>query len=1139
MDNQNNNTPVPQGDSVSGSVNNAIEKMVSGMAQGSNDLARMSDGNGERSAIIAKQTEDTEYIKIIKDDEEESGSVDKPEGYNTAHVNADSLGQTVADTAKNQFTGTDAYQGYSEMSHKAELFGLSGPFHSAARDTLQDRLYNDTHNFNYGVTNIRGSAEYGLNYLTKAVQAEAAKYDASAEAKRADLDLKQYNKFHTDDNAFSMKVSSSDMTAIFGDKYIVSSNRTGDMMADYKNNVSMLEKYLYDNNINASKLSVHEIQEALLHNRFKSGGIHGAGVKFNYNEQNLKDPTGKSIEQMLQGMSFNKAIEMRKVIAEYGYLKSQEGVVSQIKSTGRLKATMKAWVNEAYGQTDAAKGLHTAKTVVNTAKAAGWAAKGVAGAGVGAGSLLIEKELNLTDKVRLNRLPHDEKFSTNAETIRKRMADRSKSHKQFRQKKNEFVKTSATQKVELQIKNAESKIVEKTGLKKIKAKVAQKKSDAKKTLFGKILDKAGKAVKSPFKAINAASIILTKAKLYIGLAILAIIVLCGAFICFMQALVPSSSVDDEYTTKYSNMQKAIDYLYDYQKAYTNNISKADINSIYIDKGIPSSWRLVDEADTNGTDAISGEMTAVYKNGVLKGYNLSHYWGPKDRTYEGTVQVGEEVTTTQVNPNTGENEDVTSIEYTDTPMIIQHGIAGIGLNHEYSNDIGTYGPIESGDGGKIIADIQEDSQGYADMPNEINQNVTVDFEYAGSEYSYKLGGKSTDYITQDGSSIQYDIEPFYKAFCCMSFALTSNYDENYAFYEKYMKQMFDRVMEHAQVTLKTEFVQDPNNTVQWTYNDTYMTNQIITAPAWTANVTLKVWIKDAGIQDIMALDTADNDFVHNNGSTFYMNSEKVGGNVEGEIYNSATAHTWLGWYDITAANQSGLTDQTDWRNLPSSDYTPMSDAMDMALSYYELDDEDFEEFFPGLQMPGDTADAFSDEDIEQILSSVVSTSGISADGNRGTFCKFALSCVGQFYYKYGGGHGGTDADNPPAGLDCSGFVSYACYKGGVDSAFNPRGACGFIHSYKQITWNGDWNSIKPGTIIVKNNTQGGSTTSSNHVVIYIGCYQAPGDTEPVPHCVECTTSTAADGHVISGVQISSAKRMKKLATYKYAVDPFPE
>ena len=694
---------------------------------------------------------------------------------------------------------------------------------------------------------------------------------------------------------------------------------------------------------------------------------------------------------------------------------------------------------------------------------------------------------------------------------------------------------------------------------------------------GKITDnKIFKIIRAPFKGFSILKSVIKKIILGMAGGILLIIIIDGVLIAITEWVSPTSteSIDDNIAN--SNLQKMIDYLYSYQQAYTMNIYKAEKGSPYIAKGIPSTWKLTDSADVNSTDAVSDELTAIKSgSGQILGYNLSHYWGPADRIFEDTVQEAHY-------DGTDEDGDP-QYSYTTETITIKDCIGGL------EGDLGKY--TEPGE-----YTMDKTSAAYLAMVDKINPNLTIEFEYFGSRYSYQLtSGKASSYITTDGDTITYDIEPFYKAFCSMAIGFTNNDPESFEFFSAYSKNIFDTVMENAKVTLNTTFEEDilsgsdetitrirntesnintvrrlidesairrsdfeneyynaisdndylladqilfdieeldrqtmelQNNltdlirikeermtelagtghSVYWTYNDPVDGHtDLCIQPTWKANVTLKVWIDDCGLQDMIALDTADDAWAHTHGSIYTYSVNTPGSNY----------FEWTGWWE-----PDGET----------------SEAQDLALFYYEMGEESFEDLFDGLTFPQETALSLSGEEITEIMDLIQANTALTPA--REAFIEFALSCVGQYYYKYGSGHPIKDLNNPPAGLDCSGFVSYALFKGGADTVYTPRGCSILARCYTGVIFNGDFDNLAPGTIIVKNGVQGGTTTSSNHVVIYIGKLQLADDAAPRHYCVECTTTTnRATGETISGVQLSTPTRMQTIKNYLFARDPF--
>ena len=136
-------------------------------------------------------------------------------------------------------------------------------------------------------------------------------------------------------------------------------------------------------------------------------------------------------------------------------------------------------------------------------------------------------------------------------------------------------------------------VSDKTGFTAVRAKVNEKYAKAATSKAGKALGKTLNVVRSPFRAVNFLKLKARKLMLIAGLILLLIMLalVIAVWICFtVQNFMPDSSIADyTWDMPNSNMQRAIDYLYEYQIAYNTNICKADPHSEYIDKGIPESW----------------------------------------------------------------------------------------------------------------------------------------------------------------------------------------------------------------------------------------------------------------------------------------------------------------------------------------------------------------------------------------------------------------------------------------------------------------------------------------------------------------------------------------------------------------------
>ena len=446
-------------------------------------------------------------------------------------------------------------------------------------------------------------------------------------------------------------------------------------------------------------------------------------------------------------------------------------------------------------------------------------------------------------------------------------------------------------------------------------------------------------------------------------------------------------------------------------------------------------------------------------------------------------------------------------------------------------------------------VPEDVNAYEVRNAKTNEDVTYELGYKGAKYaeydfhsqydvdispSYKyskvtmsresrLGGEMYNWgVGYDkGEQVPYSANNMYKAFIGMAHGFMDNFDESPEFYTSYVNKLYhyvaNRIEYNKNLFLTTDFVEDQHQLLEFTFtdlDDPDLREQHVIALGNKAEVLLFMQYTDAGIQDILRLDDTDNAWAHANGS--------IGayGPQEGE-------ENYLIWGGFTKAN--GV--ETGWWKANGT----ASDAHRIALDNYEYADVDWEEGFDKIVFPDAWASTLTDAEIINILEQILVNLG--AEGlspEREAFMQFALSCVGEFYYKYGGGHG--NLDDPGAGLDCSGFISYVLYQNGLLTTDGTGLSCtGLLSSYKYSSFNGDFSSLKPGTIIVKDNTAGGSASSSNHTVIYLGKIQLEGDAAPRDYCVECTTTKTGG----SGVQLSSPQRMETISKYNYIIDPFAQ
>lgn len=555
----------------------------------------------------------------------------------------------------------------------------------------------------------------------------------------------------------------------------------------------------------------------------------------------------------------------------------------------------------------------------------------------------------------------------------------------------------------------------------------------------------------------------------------------GAFI----ALFPSSVYDSNKSHIDSKMQHAVDELWEIQMAYEENISKASSSSPKISIGIPNKWKNIKDSSCTlpEDDLLSSSLVSVKILGELKGYNLTHYWGPRDIVYMGTY---DETVVTGPPLKKGDPPQTATVTYTATLRACA-GLEGyLGVYTEQDDFLNT------------------NCNAYKNIPS--NPEFEVEYKYIGSRKSETVtASQFSRFLTTYGTYQAYCIETFYKSMVAMAISVSHNDDnESQKFLKDYMKKLFDKVFEDSTVTLKSfKPVSDPTKQISWTYLKG-ATRYTITTTGFKRKVKLTITLNNVGIQDMISTDPVTTAWCRANSKGYYRKKGLF-----------AAQEEWEGWF-----NPDGQ----------------RSDMNEYAIMLYELKSVDWKKLYNDLQLPLETAPILTVEDIDGIIEQIKNNNGPLSEAQE-KFLRASLDMVGRFYYKYAGGHPVEDVNNPPGGLDCSGFVSYALYMGGVDATYNPRSCVGLLGSYKSGSFGGSYAGLKPGTLIIANNEAGTATTSSNHVVIYLGTFKSRGDTAPRDYCVECTTDNST-GRVISGVQLSSVYHMTQIIPgYMYTEDPF--
>lgn len=202
---------------------------------------------------------------------------------------------------------------------------------------------------------------------------------------------------------------------------------------------------------------------------------------------------------------------------------------------------------------------------------------------------------------------------------------------------------------------------------------------------------------------------------------------------------------------------------------------------------------------------------------------------------------------------------------------------------------------------------------------------------------------------------------------------------------------------------------------------------------------------------------------------------------------------------------------DPQKEPSGDWEGWTEEnVELAKFMYEQDWTDF-----GITFPGSATGSLSASEVSDLVAQIAINSGNgSLSSTRLAVIQEALNRIGQYKYSYGANHSASAAGG--SGSDCSGYVGQVLYQSGGYQGFGTSwgGATSFINIGTQVSPD----QIQPGDIIVKNGAAGGATSSTNHVVIYVGLINGE------PMVAECTTY-----HGISGSQLNP---LSKVANYEY-------
>lgn len=1007
-------------------------------------------------------------------DESSSSVLDKDiqTGYyiGRAKVDASGIVPAAAGVVRSQINESEANHGYMQTKRYARLFGLSSGNHKAT--------------YKASTTNL---------------------------LKRDDLTEDDIKRLHAlfDKKKKNEKDPSPTRT------YAVGKDLSGNNAKDYYLNVYAVEEYLTKYNINAKNLSYNEIQSALKKNRLLNYYHHGSTIHIE---------SGSDLEFALKELA-----HQRKYQDQFGKLKGGKG---------RLRKTADAWADESLNQSEVYQTYEMLRTGYNVGKATCIASKG-------AFDLTVSSTVTVVEVGGTVFMKGAKIFTKDGDKKRKWMTREANLHKGSANLKNKT--HSAMQNT---VAGVAGRGIKKGSLflgnKFLNSSLGKQLANSKlgrgsSFLYRKFVDgrtrwvdfkialRSNKVIKTATAPLRFISFVKNKKTIIVAGGVAALLIcnmmtsIISGVVTAVASILPQCAQSEDPTLD-STLQQTLDDLWAHHKGYMMNLQKGG-ETDYALYPIPDSWYLemIDavKRPIKGEEDITCEVNKSYCHKDL-GFELKHYWGPKTAVYSSN----ELVTVCK-----GHDESGASLGST-TSFVSMVGPAGV--NGDVGQYMGGYGNLNFSMNDTNIATLLDSSE---------NKEIKVNFEYRGSLYSteftedkYEKYYKNQKEVEQEQEKTEeenpgsdneeedtlgetYDIVPMYKAFTSLAIGFIENNpaenieDEamvNNLVY-RYNKKLFDATIEKVRIDVSYENLKkDPQKTVSWQFKDSCAIcnpePQQCTSTGYTRAITINVTLTDTGIQDIIQNDDTDDTWAHNN------LSKKV---YEIQHTSAENYHPWLGWWTV---DEEGNTIATD--------------AQDVALLYYNLGEEEWNDFFEGIKFPGDTAMPLTQSEIKSILDQLKEKYNI--DGQQEYFLMTALESIGEFYYKYGGGHP-ADPTFPPGGLDCSGYVSLIMYRGGLDSTYTPRTAQAFASAYNSVTYDGDYNNLKPGYLVIRNGEAGTNITSSNHVAIYLGEVQMEGDETPKHYWIECTTGTDRDGNTISGSMLTTTNK----SDYAYARDPFIE
>jgi len=1032
--------------------------------------ARISAGGNSLGSISSQQAT-IRHTQQAQGANTELGSFG---AYNTRNRHAwDDIKYATAESTTNAVKSSDAYSGYSKIRHGAEFIGAGIAGSKIAKAQLYDRMQKvgtgiQVHDKNGNVITIAGQVQ-------------------------------------------------------------------GDALRSYKNNMDSVDKYLNEHNINSKNLERFYDKR---HIRKNTDGTFKIGGKVLTSEE-------KAV--------LDKKFELQKLDSLY-------------KEAGKHSSldVAKTWTKESLGNSDAAKGYDVYRVAKGSAKVAIATGKGlvaatpalVAGAAMAprvalgaaqAGAKVTAKGAKVTSKalskvskgsVRMTEASKKlAKVSTNLTNKAGNIKTVNAKIKHFQAKRMDRASTIAKFSPKTAVKNAIAKSAPAQAFRRFQAEIYDR---IRQSLIGRI----GGAMFKPFKLLSQAFSSLKAAIkrliIAVGLIMLVFLILwmiicaaCGAF--------TSNSTSDSDLDIAACMQDAIDFIYEKQMAFELNEWDYNDDNEGAHHGVPSTWDLTDREVTDGTvftDSVL-QLGESYRNydirdddrirqdrfGKLRGYVLSNYWGKEMFLYFADVPLFEQYIIS--GPDEEGNYEYGIRETGETKRI--SFIAGAGVNgyindgapididmydqyvlpktdSAYRNRDLLYNDIEK-EYTYIGSDIVEFNNYNAEYPGADHESSVYHFGYVHPERGFTTESieasdgvyKQRDEGLVSGNTYDYSINSYYRSLVILPYSVAENLDDLNCmtpksvekFFRTYADNIFTAATETAEVELDVEYAIDSSLSlkanIEFSFPDAGSQSYEVEFDVVRPTLKLFTTYKNSGLLDMASLD--DNDDLINN----YIS----------KIQRHIPDFTWNGWWD------------------PSTGY--MTENYRFAVDSYGFKEDTFTAFYEGVVLPSQRAQQFSRAEIDALINEIILWNGALTEEQQAAI-EYAMSLIGKYTYKYS--YWGQDGLHS----DCSGFISRVMQDTGVSSwPGGRRGCTGFLSLYGGARWNGDYSTLAPGSLIIKNGEIGGAKSSNNHIVMYCGM----GEDGPI--IVECTSArnpmTDKDG-----TQQASQRRASYIAqNYAYVIE----